>query len=50
MDDDLNWEDDAELLTADEKAELDASILPVRMLIVKVSRLRVRLGAAVTDL
>jgi len=37
LDDDLNWEDDAELLMADEKAKLNVSILPMRMLIVKVS-------------
>jgi hypothetical protein len=36
LDDELDWEDEAELLTADEKAELNASILPVRILIVKV--------------
>ena len=52
LDDDLDWEDDAELLTADEKAELDASILPVRMLIVKVgssaSQTRSRCDRAVT--
>jgi hypothetical protein len=36
LDDELDWEDEAELLTADEKAELNASILPVRILIIKV--------------
>lgn len=38
LDDDLDgWVDEVELLTAEEKAELEVSIVPVRLLIVKVS-------------
>jgi len=41
LDDDLSgWVDEVELLTAEEKAELEVSIVPVRLLIVKVSRCR----------
>jgi hypothetical protein len=35
-DDDEGWTDEVELLSEAEKEELDASILPVRLVIVKV--------------